>query len=101
MLDVCAAVAVVPLQAKALPMNERATMVTMECGCPTQVLGDTLIARNFDGQLKQPQQLEKLAYECLCLCRWSLCPFSCFTRRLLIPCSGSCACVVAACCAYG
>ena len=31
-------------------MNERATMVTMECGNPTSVLGDCVIARNFDDE---------------------------------------------------
>jgi hypothetical protein len=37
-------------KAKGLPVNERATLVTMECGCPTSVLGDCVIARNFDDE---------------------------------------------------
>lgn len=37
-------------KAKGLPVNERATKVCIECGIPTQVLGDTVIARNFDDE---------------------------------------------------
>jgi len=37
-------------KAKQLPLNERATRVTIECGCPTSVLGDCVIARNFDDE---------------------------------------------------
>jgi hypothetical protein len=37
-------------KARKLPLNKRATQVTFECGNPTQVLGDTLIARNFDDE---------------------------------------------------
>lgn len=37
-------------KAKGLPQNKRATKVTFECGIPTSVLGDALIARNFDDE---------------------------------------------------
>jgi hypothetical protein len=37
-------------KAKQLPLNERATRVTIECGSPTSVLGDCVIARNFDDE---------------------------------------------------
>jgi len=39
-------------KAKNLPVNERATRVCIECGVPTQVLGDAFIARNFDNEDK-------------------------------------------------
>lgn len=37
-------------KAKELPLNARASAVTQEVGIPTAVLGDALIARNFDDE---------------------------------------------------
>ena len=37
-------------KSKGLPVNNRATRVTFECGIPTQVVGDVVIARNFDDE---------------------------------------------------